>query len=140
MSSLVAQTVISLENVDNDMNGLRIQDGDIVMELSTPALSDEELIESSRVALKKFREEAKALALQALHIETKEDATAEEQASLPLTEERIAALDVKILKLETRLRQVTKPFTPIATKSTVTTSSSSEHPERKLILDDIIPR
>ncbi|KAF9985834.1 hypothetical protein BGZ79_005402, partial [Entomortierella chlamydospora] len=140
MSSPIAHTVISVENVDNDMNGLRIQDGDIVMELSTPALSDEELIESSRVALKKFREEAKALALQALHIETKEDATAEEQASLPVIEERIAALDVKILKLETRLRQVTKPFTPITTKSTITTSSSSEHPERKLVLDDIIPR
>ncbi|KAG0020868.1 hypothetical protein BGZ80_003440 [Entomortierella chlamydospora] len=124
MSSPVAQILTPLEMVDNDMNGLRIQDGDVVMEPSTPAPSDEELIENSR----------------ALHIETKDDATVEEQASLPSIEERIVTLNGKIQKLESRLRQVTKPFTSSTPKTAATTSSLSEHPERKLVLDDTIPR
>ncbi|KAF9343014.1 hypothetical protein BGX26_006427, partial [Mortierella sp. AD094] len=140
MSSPTAENLNPLEKVDNDLNGLRIQDDDVNMEPSTPAPSDEELIENSRIALKKFREESKALVLKALHIETKEDATVEEQASLPLIEERIATLEDKIQKLESRLKQVTRPSASSATKSAATTSSSSDHPERKLVLDDIIPR
>ncbi|KAF8944929.1 hypothetical protein BGZ46_006145 [Entomortierella lignicola] len=108
MSSPSVPSLPTIEKVDHGMNDLRLQDGDINMELSTPTLSDEDLIENSRNALKKFHEESKALRLRVLHIETKENATEEEISSISLSEERITTLNKKIQRLENHLQQLTE--------------------------------
>ncbi|KAF9080116.1 hypothetical protein BGX27_005712, partial [Mortierella sp. AM989] len=130
----------TLEKVDNSMNDLRIEDNDVDMEHRTPTLSDEDLIETSRLAIKKLRVEAQAKGFQALRIENNDAATTEELASLPSLELEIKALDNKIQRLETRLQQITKLSASPVIKPPVASSSSSEHTERKLVLDDIIPR
>ncbi|KAF9084865.1 hypothetical protein BGX27_003689, partial [Mortierella sp. AM989] len=67
-------------------------------------------------------------------------ATVEELASLPSLELEIKSLDNKIQRLENRLQQITKLSASPVIKPPVASSSSSEHTERKLVLDDIIPR
>ncbi|KAF9086931.1 hypothetical protein BGX27_003040, partial [Mortierella sp. AM989] len=88
----------------------------------------------------KLREEAQAKKFQALRIENNDAAKSEGLASLPSLELEVKSLDDKIQRLMNRLQQITKLSASPIIKPPVATSSSSEHKERKLALDGIIPR